>query len=138
MRIGVTLPNPYGPSRESVLTVAHAAERLGYDSLWTNSHMAVPVAFAPRYPYNDTGVPPWNATSTWIDAMTLMAFAAAATERVRIGVAVVQASARRSVLGGSSGSHDPRPYRLRNASPTASQIARSRRQRSGAVSALTE
>ena len=89
MRIGVTLPNPFGPSRESVLTVARTAERLGFDSLWTNSHMAVPVTFASRYPYNDTGVPAWDATSTWIDAMTLLAFAAAATERVRLGVAVV-------------------------------------------------
>jgi probable F420-dependent oxidoreductase len=89
VRIGVTLPNPFGPSRDSVLAVARAAERLGFDSLWTNSHTVVPASFAPRYPYNDTGVPPWNATNTWADAMTLLAFTAAATERVRLGVAVV-------------------------------------------------
>lgn len=89
VRIGVTLPNPFGPSRESVLTVVRTAERLGFDSVWTNSHTVVPASFAPRYPYNDTGVPPWDATSTWADAMTLLAFAAAATDRVRLGVAVV-------------------------------------------------
>jgi probable F420-dependent oxidoreductase len=89
VRFGVTLPNPFWPSRESVLTVARTAERLGFDSIWTNSHTVVPASFAPRYPYNETGVPAWNATSTWADAMTLLAFAAAATERVRLGVAVV-------------------------------------------------
>jgi probable F420-dependent oxidoreductase len=89
VRIGVTLPNPFGPSRDSVLTVARAAERLGFDSVWTNSHTVVPTSFAPRYPYNDTGVPPWDAKSTWADALTLLAFAAAATDRVRLGVAVV-------------------------------------------------
>jgi probable F420-dependent oxidoreductase len=89
VRFGLTLPNPFGPSRDSVLTVVRAAERLGFDSVWTNSHTVVPESFAPRYPYNDTGVPPWDATSTWADAMTLLAFAAAATERVRLGVAVV-------------------------------------------------
>jgi probable F420-dependent oxidoreductase len=89
VRFGLTLPNPFGPSRDSVLTVVRAAERLGFDSVWTNSHTVVPTVFAPRYPYNDTGVPPWDATSTWADAMMLLAFAAAATERVRLGVAVV-------------------------------------------------
>ena len=89
VRIGVTLPNPYGASRDSVLAVARTAERLGFDSLWTNSHTVVPASFAARYPYNDTGVPSWDATSNWADAMTLLAFAAAATDRVRLGVAVV-------------------------------------------------
>jgi alkanesulfonate monooxygenase SsuD/methylene tetrahydromethanopterin reductase-like flavin-dependent oxidoreductase (luciferase family) len=31
----------------------------------------------------------WNATSSWLDAITSIAFAAAATERVRLGIAVV-------------------------------------------------
>jgi alkanesulfonate monooxygenase SsuD/methylene tetrahydromethanopterin reductase-like flavin-dependent oxidoreductase (luciferase family) len=35
VRFGLTLPNPFGPSRDSVLTVVRAAERLGFDSVWT-------------------------------------------------------------------------------------------------------
>ena len=89
MRVGVYLPILSAASRDAILTYAHAAESLGFDSLWTNSHIAVPVTFEPRYPYSDDRRPPWSATSTWLEAMTTLSFVAAATERVRIGVAVV-------------------------------------------------
>jgi probable F420-dependent oxidoreductase len=83
------LPNPYTPSREAILAVARAAERLGLDSVWSNSHIAIPASFAPRYPYDESGIPSWNATSTWADAITTLAFAAGATERIRLGITVV-------------------------------------------------
>lgn len=83
------LPSYLQPSRENVLGVAQSAERLGFDSVWTNSHTVVPVSFKPRYPYGEDGIPSWNAKTAWADAMTTLAFVAAATERVRLGVAVV-------------------------------------------------
>src|SRR2546430_10881336 len=83
------LPSYTRPSRETVLGVAQAAERLGFDSVWTNSHTVVPASFKPRYPYSEDGIPSWNAKTAWADAMITLAFAAAATERVRLGVAVV-------------------------------------------------
>ena len=89
MRVGLDLPVLTASSREAVLAYARAAESLGFDSLWTNSHTVVPVTFASRYPYSADGRPIWNATSSWPDAMTTMAFVAAATERVRLGIAVV-------------------------------------------------
>ncbi|TME73986.1 MAG: TIGR03619 family F420-dependent LLM class oxidoreductase [Chloroflexi bacterium] len=89
MRVGLDLPVLTATSREAVLAYARAAESLGFDSLWSNSHTVVPVTFAPRYPYSADGRPVWNATSSWPDAMTTMAFVAAATERVRLGIAVV-------------------------------------------------
>ena len=89
MRIGVMLPSYIRPSRETVLAVARAAERLGFDSVWTNSHTVVPASFKPRYPFSEDGLPSWNAGTAWADAMTTLGFVAAATERVRLGVAVV-------------------------------------------------
>jgi probable F420-dependent oxidoreductase len=89
VRVGVYLPILSAASRDAILTYARVAESLGFDSLWTNSHIAVPVTFGPGYPYSDDHRPPWNATSSWLDAMTTLSFVAAATERVRIGVAVV-------------------------------------------------
>lgn len=89
MRVGLDLPVLTASSREAVLAYAHAAESLGFDSLWTNSHTVVPVSFEPRYPYSTDGRPVWNATSSWPDAMTTLAFVAAVTERVRLGIAVV-------------------------------------------------
>ena len=89
MRVGVQLPILSAASRDAILAYTRAVESLGFDSLWTNSHIAVPVTFEPGYPYSDDRRPPWNATSSWLDAMTTLSFLAAATERVRIGVAVV-------------------------------------------------
>src|SRR3989441_9158869 len=83
------LPSYIRPSRETLLGVARTAERLGFDSVWTNSHTVVPASFKPRYPYNETGVPAWDKMTAWADAMTTLGFVAAATERVRLGVAVV-------------------------------------------------
>jgi probable F420-dependent oxidoreductase len=89
VRVGVQLPILSAASRDAILAYTRAVESLGFDSLWTNSHIAVPVTFEPGYPYSDDRRPPWNATSSWLDAMTTLSFVAAATERVRIGVAVV-------------------------------------------------
>ncbi len=81
--------NTYTPTREDAIAVLKSAERLGFDSVWSNSHVAIPASFAPRYPYDETGVPSWTATTPWVDAMTMMAFAAGVTERVRLGITVV-------------------------------------------------
>lgn len=89
MRAGVLLPVTYRPSRESLREIAQAAESLGFDSLWANSHTAVPVEFKPRYPYSPNGVPPWDARSDWADAMVALAYVSALTERVRLGTSVV-------------------------------------------------
>src|SRR2546429_6764907 len=83
------LPSYNRPSRDAVLGVAQTAERLGFDSVWTNSHTVVPASFKPRYPYSEDGIPSWNAKTAWADAMITLGFVAAATERVRLGVAVV-------------------------------------------------
>jgi len=55
----------------------------------TNSQHVVPASFKPRYPYGPDGIPSWNAKTAWADAMITLGFVAAATERLRLGVAVV-------------------------------------------------
>jgi probable F420-dependent oxidoreductase len=77
------------PDRESGLTVIRAAEDLGYDSLWQTTHTAVPVRFESRYPYTPNGRPNWDATGKWGDPFVTLGFAAAVTERVRLGTSVV-------------------------------------------------
>jgi alkanesulfonate monooxygenase SsuD/methylene tetrahydromethanopterin reductase-like flavin-dependent oxidoreductase (luciferase family) len=70
VRVGVQIPILSAASRDAILEYTRAVESLGFDSLWTNSHIAVPVTFEPGYPYHDDRRPPWNATSSWLDAMT--------------------------------------------------------------------
>ena len=72
-----------------MFAVARSAEQLGYDSLWATTHTAIPVRFESRYPYDPSGRPAWDATTPWGDALLSLAFAAAITERVRLGPSVI-------------------------------------------------
>jgi probable F420-dependent oxidoreductase len=86
MRIGVTLPH-YGvfANRESVTAIADAAERLGFDSVWTTDHVIMPDTLPE--PYGD--ILETMATLTWI---------AARTERIALGTSVVVLPQREPVL----------------------------------------
>jgi probable F420-dependent oxidoreductase len=75
MSFGVMLPHfMEHASRDSITTVAQAAERLGFDSVWTTDHIAIVEELQPRF-----GTRVFEAVST-------MAFVAGITERVRIGI----------------------------------------------------
>ncbi|WP_375425790.1 LLM class flavin-dependent oxidoreductase [uncultured Friedmanniella sp.] len=77
MELGLALPN-LGRHRSaaSMLTLARAAEELGFDSVWTSEHVVVPAEMFD--PYGDT-----------LDSLTTLAYVAAATERVRLGTSVL-------------------------------------------------
>lgn len=49
----------------------------------------MPVRFESRYPYSPNGRPSWDATAKWGDPFANLAFAAAVTERVRLGTSVI-------------------------------------------------
>ena len=89
MRVGPILPNSGNPSSASLRAVVRLAEELGYDSLWTPTHTAIPVHFESRYPYSPTGRPKWNATTPWGDAFISLTFAAAVSQRVRLGPSLI-------------------------------------------------
>ena len=89
MRTGPILPNSGEPSRANMLAVARAADDLGYDSVWTPAHIAIPLHFESRYPYSESGRPGWNASTPWGDAFLSLAFAAALTTRVRLGPSLI-------------------------------------------------
>ncbi len=89
MRVGVRLPNDAGPTREAIQRVATAAEELGFDSLWIDAHVVVPADVASRYPFSRDGRPTFGVESPFADPFITLAFAAAATSRVRLGTAVM-------------------------------------------------
>ena len=52
MRIGVSLPNVgLDHSKEMLVPVAQAAERLGFDSVFAAHHVALPYERSSKYPY---------------------------------------------------------------------------------------
>jgi len=88
-----------------MLAVPRAAEELGYHSLWATTHTAIPVRFESRYPYDPTGRPSWDASTPWGDAFLSLAFAAAVTERVRLGPSVIPPDHDRPLDSGKTRRH---------------------------------
>lgn len=91
MEFGVHLPDAGGMAqREPFLAYCRAADQLGYESVWSSDHIAWPdvETIASQYPYGEnSGFP--SPGSPWLDCIGSLTFAAAATERVRLGTTVL-------------------------------------------------
>ena len=89
MKVGFALPHQ-GPvaNRDNMRLVATRAEAMGYDSLWTNERLLVPVSAKTPYPGNVEGVLD-EEYKTHLDHLTCMTYVSAITERVRLGVSVI-------------------------------------------------
>ena len=99
MKVGIYLPQA-GPtaSAEQVARVAQCVEALGYDSLWVYDHVVLRPDQGSDYPYSEDGrflIPPDVA---FLEPLTLLTYAAAVTERVELGTAVLVAPMRAPVL----------------------------------------
>ena len=91
MKIGIQLAQLGRQAQPAaVRSTARAAETLGYDSLWVMDRLLAPVE--PRNPYpasSDGRLPVEQRTS--LDPLASLAFAAACTDRVRLGTSVLVA-----------------------------------------------
>jgi probable F420-dependent oxidoreductase len=73
---------------DALVTVARRAEALGYRAVWTFQRLFYPVA--PREEYYGAPGGPWPAAfASVMDPLAVLAFVAAATRTVRLGVSVL-------------------------------------------------
>lgn len=92
MKFGTVLPQ-FGPHareprvRERLGEIARAADRLGYDVVWTAEHLVFPREIRSPYPYG--GKFPYDVDDPILDVATTLAWVAAQTTRVRLGSSVV-------------------------------------------------
>jgi probable F420-dependent oxidoreductase len=87
MDFGVCLPNfPFGvqPSKDNIVAVALAAERLNYDSVWVSDHILVSKD-KPRYGYI-------------YEVLTTLAYLAGMTRRIRLGTSILVLPQRDAIL----------------------------------------
>jgi probable F420-dependent oxidoreductase len=98
MRIGAKLPNSGPlPLRIGIPAMAGALERAGFDSLWVSDHIVLPKTIGSRYPFAADGRATWPTDTPYLDALIALALAAGATERVRLGTAVLVVPLRNPV-----------------------------------------
>ncbi len=92
MEFGLHLPDAGNQAtREAIVAYARLAEESGWASVWSSDHIAWPdpATLASTYPYaeDNSGFP--TAGSPWLDCIGTLTFAAAVTERVRLGTTVL-------------------------------------------------
>jgi probable F420-dependent oxidoreductase len=99
VRLGAFLP-PWGryATPEDFDRVAEGVEAMGYDSLWTGDHVVFPEQVVSRYPYNATGEFPFDRRQPLYEPLTLLAYLAARTSRVRLGISVLVLPMRNPVV----------------------------------------
>jgi probable F420-dependent oxidoreductase len=90
MRLGLhALGIGAGANRAVIDSVASAAERCGFATLWSGEHVVMVDRSSSRYPYSEDGqiaVPP---TADWIDPLVGLSFVAAATSTIGIATGVL-------------------------------------------------
>jgi probable F420-dependent oxidoreductase len=91
IHLGLLPPYRLGVTSDPVWMDAFArhADEVGFESLLTVEHVAVPVGYASRYPYNDTGRMPLPEDCDIPDPLELLAWLAARTTRLRLGTGIL-------------------------------------------------
>jgi probable F420-dependent oxidoreductase len=90
MDIGVHLPQlGRGATREALVEFCTEADRLGVHSGWVSDHIAWPSDIAANYPYSADGAFPAPNSMAWLDPIGTLLFAAAITERMKLGQTVL-------------------------------------------------
>src|SRR5947207_2615864 len=90
MEVGVFLPISGRAAGAEVLTEAgQAAERLGYDAIWSADRVVTPWRIDTPYPYAGDNVFIVPPDRPFLDSMACLSFLAARTERIRLGISVL-------------------------------------------------
>ena len=99
MRLGAKLPSSGPlPAELGVPQMARRLEQAGFASLWVSDHVVMPTTVVSRYPYSGDGAMTWITDDPWYDALIVLAQAAAVTESVELGTAVLVLPQRNPVL----------------------------------------
>ncbi len=90
MRVGLFAP-PWGPGAlpDDLDALAQSAESLGYPTLWVGDHLVIPRTVSSRYLYNESGVAPFDPDQPLLDPITLIAYLAGRTARLRLGISIL-------------------------------------------------
>src|SRR6201988_4411474 len=99
MQVGFNLPNSGALATPEIMAcIAREGEALGYDCLTVTDHVVLPDMAEPGYPYSESGAFYSNDSAHRHEMLTLAAWLAAITNRVRLVLAVLVVPHRPAVL----------------------------------------
>jgi probable F420-dependent oxidoreductase len=96
--VGARLPHTGAVDPLTVTDAARNLESAGFDSLWVSDHVVMPEHITSWYPFAEDGVATWPSDTPYLEAVVVLALAAAVTNRVRLGTAVLVLPQRNPVL----------------------------------------
>jgi len=90
----------YGPlaTPQTIVGLARHAEEQGFESVWVADHVVFPAQFKSEYPYSAKGDFPTRLADPLLEPVATMGVLAGATQRVKIGGAVLIMPYRNPVL----------------------------------------
>jgi probable F420-dependent oxidoreductase len=68
---------------DHLVELAKACEEAGFAGILVSDHVVHPETITSTYPYQDNGLPMWNADTPWVDPWVAISAMAAVTERIR-------------------------------------------------------
>jgi len=86
VRFGTRL---YGTEPAAILAKATKAEELGFDSIWRGDHLILPAQAASPYPHAVDGGLPFPVDAPILDVLTVLAWIAQATSRIRLATGIL-------------------------------------------------
>jgi probable F420-dependent oxidoreductase len=99
MQFGFNLPNSGALATPEIMSrIARAGEALGYDYLTVTDHVALPDMAEPGYPYSESGAFYSSDSAHRHEMLTLAAWLASVTTRLRLVLAVLVVPHRPAVL----------------------------------------
>ncbi len=99
MKVGLHIPQVGPFAKPGVIApFCKAAEAAGFDSLWVFDHVVLQKEQESQYPYSADGRMGFNPKQDFVEANTLLAFAAAATTTMQLGTSVLVGPMRQPVL----------------------------------------
>ena len=85
MRLSVSM---FGAPIGAYADVARCADELGYEALWIPEHLALPLDYAAKYPYQASGKLGFEPDTPFADPWVMFGHLAAVTKQLQLGVGV--------------------------------------------------
>ncbi len=90
VHVGIKVPSRGAlASSDALSRTARLAERCGFDSVWVSDHVVMPVEMRSEYPFRRDGRPPFDPATRFQDPFVALAYLAAVTSSVRLGIGVL-------------------------------------------------